>query len=244
MKGKMIDVSHFKEQTNIEGDPMQSIIPLINRGTVFDGEVVMRRSNPQSRPVFIVFDVLALSTSKPILHLPFSQRLNHLKQASFRTGDTCDMFAQQNVTNLAVPLPLLRKNFVQRMELDNLLAHVKEEKGLRSYRNGIHDHLTDGIIFQPNLPYVCGTDTNLLKWKYLDTVTIDVKLMPGPLNSLHNDFDEDTLYVAVTGEEGSMVDMTRFIRLPNSERRRLAADRQETGSNIAEVGFEPSTGEW
>ena len=38
--------------------------------------------------------------------------------------------------------------------------------------------------------------------------------------------------------------MTRFIRLPNSERRRLEADRDESGAKIAEVGFEPSTGEW
>ena len=41
-----------------------------------------------------------------------------------------------------------------------------------------------------------------------------------------------------------MVDMTRFIRLPNSERRRLEADRAENGAKIAEVGFEPTTGEW
>lgn len=246
MKGKMIDISHFKKSTSNE-DPMSSIIPLIKRGTVFDGEVVMRRSKPQ-RPVFIVFDVLALSTTDPILHLPFSQRLQHLKRASFRTANADrDMFNEKDVLNPEIPLPLVRKNFVMRMELDELLSHVVEEKGLRSYKNGIHDHLTDGIIFQPNLPYVCGTDVHLLKWKYLDTVTIDVQIMPGGYNQRMKsniDEDDDTLFVAVSGEDGTMVDMTRFIRLPNSERRRLEADRDESGTKIAEVGFEPTTGEW
>jgi len=246
MKGKMIDISHLKIPSDGSNeDPMAGIIPLIKRGTVFDGEVVMRRSKPQ-RPVFIVFDVLAISTSEPILHYPFGQRLLHLKRASFRTESADrDMFADTDVLNPRVPLPLVRKNFVKRMELDSLISHVVEDKGLRSYKNGIHDHLTDGIIFQPNTPYVCGTDVHLLKWKYLDTVTIDVQIMPGPLNPYHSTGDDsDTLYLAVSGEDGSMVDMTRFIRLPNSERRRLEADRDESGAKIAEVGFEPSTGEW
>jgi hypothetical protein len=46
------------------------------------------------------------------------------------------------------------------------------------------------------------------------------------------------------GEEGTSVDMTRYLRLPPSERHRLEADRAENGSKIAEVGFDPTTGEW
>ncbi len=248
MEGKTIDVGYSSKKGQNGGskdDPMKHILPLIKPGTVLDGEVVMRRSKPQ-RPVFIVFDVLSLSTTQPILHLPFAQRLMHLRKASFRTQNANrDMFAESDVMNPEIPLPLVRKNFVKRMELDSLISNVVEEKGLRSYKNGIHDHLTDGIIFQPNLPYVCGTDIHLLKWKYLDTVTIDVQIMPGPLNNYHlNNDNDDTLHVGVTGEDGTMVDMTRFIRLPSSERRRLEADRAENGAKIAEVGFEPTTGEW
>lgn len=222
-------------------DPMESVISLIKPGTVLDGEVVMHRK--LGRSVFIVFDVLSISATEAVLHQPFSKRLQHLKEASFRTATANrDMFDKNAVLNPNIALPLVRKNFVKRMDLDNLLSNVVEEKGLRSYRNGdIHNHLTDGIIFQPNLPYVCGTDMNLLKWKYLDTVTIDVQIKAS--DSLHDD-DNDKLHVEVLGEEGSMVDMTRFIHLPASERRRLEADRSESGSQIAEVGLEPSTGEW
>ena len=227
--------------SNTEEDPFAPILSLIKPGTVLDGEVVMHRK--LRRPIFIVFDVLTLSTTEPILHLPFEQRLHSLRRASFRTATANrDMFADASVMDPKISLPLVRKNFVKRLELDDLLSHVVEERGTRVYRNGaVHDHLTDGIIFQPNLPYVCGTDVNLLKWKYLDTVTIDVELLP----SLHtsND-DEDVLRVGVLGEEQTIVDMTRFVKLPTSELRRLEADRDETGSRIAEVGFDPTTGEW
>jgi len=232
-------------RVNDGSDPMQTIIPLINPGTVFDGEVVIHRK--LRRPIFIVFDVLCLSTMQPVLHLPFCERLKFLKRASFRTViANKDMFAESFVMDPLIPLPLVRKNFVSRMELDELLSHVVEEKGTRTYKNGeLHNHLTDGIIFQPNLPYVCGTDTNLLKWKYLDTITIDVQIMPSDHGfGNRNRNNNDTLVVAVTGEDSSMVDMTRFIHLPTSELRKLEADRAETGANIAEVGLEPSTGEW
>lgn len=111
---------------------------------------------------------------------------------------------------------------------------------MRCYRNGdLHYHLTDGIIFQPNRPYVCGTDRNLLKWKFLDTVTIDVEMMP-----LRHDDEDDALRVVCMGEEHTSVDMTRHIILPKSERMRLEADKFESGGRIAEVGFDPETGEW
>ncbi|MGK3736200.1 MAG: hypothetical protein ACI90V_003042, partial [Bacillariaceae sp.] len=53
------------------------------------------------------------------------------------------------VADLSIALPLVRKNFVQRTEIVDLLSHVVEEKGFRSYRRlPVHHHLTDGIIFQ------------------------------------------------------------------------------------------------
>lgn len=220
-------------------DPLQNIIAAVKPGAVFDGEVVVHRK--LRRPIFIVFDVLANSANEPILHLPFEQRLQHLKAASFvKKGAGIDIFNPASVSNPNVALPLVRKNFVKRVDLDRLLSLVVEERGVRTYRYGdTHNHLTDGIIFQPNAPYICGTDVNLLKWKYLDTVTIDVEIMP-----LRRNDDENTLRVGVMGEEGTTVDMTRYLRLPPSERHRLEADRHENGSKIAEVGFDPATGEW
>ncbi|KAL3759662.1 hypothetical protein ACHAWU_009809 [Discostella pseudostelligera] len=236
-----------ENNTDTGKDPLHEIVSSIKPGAILDGEVVVHRK--LRRPIFIVFDVLANSANEPILHLPFERRLQHLKAASFvRPGAGVDVFNPSAVSDPGVALPLVRKNFVDRVDLDRLLSHVVEERGARTYRYGdTHHHLTDGIIFQPNTPYICGTDVNLLKWKYLDTVTIDVEILPprqnfGRNQSSHN--DDDILRVGVMGEEGTTVDMTRYLRLPDSERHRLEADRHETGSKIAEVGFDPTTGEW
>jgi mRNA capping enzyme, catalytic domain/mRNA capping enzyme, beta chain len=240
MRGKQpipIDSSPQQEQ-----EPFASIMDLIRPGTVLDGEVVMnRRIGHQPRPIFIVFDVLSISTTEPILHLPFAQRLHHLRQATFRTPTAArDMFDARYVADMSIALPLVRKNFVKRTDLDSLLSHVVEEGGMRCYRSGeLHNHLTDGIIFQPNLPYVCGTDVNLLKWKYLDTVTVDIEILP-----LRRTDDDNTFRVGCLGEEHTRIDMTRYVLLPPSERLRLEADKFEAGGNIAEVGFDPETGEW
>lgn len=226
-------------------DPMGHFVKLIKPGAVFDGEVVIHRGRPgtndQPRPIFIVFDVLAISFDEPILHLPFAERYKHLKRATFRTPHCAkDMFDAKLVFDASIALPLVRKNFVGRADLDCLMRHVKVEKGVRIYRNGnLHSHKTDGIIFQPNLPYVCGTDHQLLKWKYLDTVTIDVEILTARRHDKRN-----ALRLVVTGDGGSAVDMTRHIRLPHSELCRLEADRMESGVRIAEVGFNPETGGW
>ncbi|KAL3777923.1 hypothetical protein ACHAWO_012602 [Cyclotella atomus] len=232
-------------QPRLHCEHLATLASAIKPGAILDGEVVVHRK--LRRPIFIVFDVLANSASEPILHLPFEQRLRHLKAASFVKKDAgIDVFNASSVSDPNVALPLVRKNFVKRVDLDHLLSNVHEERGMRIYKYGeTHNHLTDGIIFQPNMPYVCGTDVNLLKWKYLDTVTIDVEILPPRQNFGRNANDnEDVLRVGVMGEEGTSVDMTRYLRLPSSERHRLEADRAENGSKIAEVGFDPTTGEW
>ena len=249
MRGKQpIPVNGTSDGSNAE--PMAPFLSLIKPGTVFDGEVVMHRgtSRHKARPIFIVFDVMTISTTEAVMHLPFEQRLQHLRRATFRTPQASrDMFADSNVANMAIPLPLVRKNFVTRTQVADLLGNVVEEKGMRSFRKPpCHNHLTDGIIFQPNRPYVCGTDVNLLKWKYLDTVTIDVELLPPRRHHHHhnNNHDEDALNTGVMGSDQTTIDMSRYILLPKSERYRLEADKFESGARIAEVGFDPETGEW
>eukprot|EP00523_Entomoneis_sp_CCMP467_P003412 CAMPEP_0168754544 /NCGR_PEP_ID=MMETSP0724-20121128/19560_1 /TAXON_ID=265536 /ORGANISM="Amphiprora sp., Strain CCMP467" /LENGTH=750 /DNA_ID=CAMNT_0008803035 /DNA_START=50 /DNA_END=2302 /DNA_ORIENTATION=- len=230
------------------GDPLGPYLQRIKPGTVLDGEVVMNRKNPQKpRPIFIVFDVLTISTTEPVLQMPFAQRLEYLRRGAFaknpKSGDPMDLRALTVTPPLA--LPLVRKNFVTRTEVGTLLKNVNEERGMRIFRKGdAHNHLTDGIIFQPNRPYVCGTDVKLLKWKYLDTVTMDVEL----LQPRHNEA-EDAFCTGCLGEENTMVNMTRFVQLPASERMKLEADKFALGAGassrtIAEVGLDPDTGEW
>jgi len=235
----LLDRKMDGKQPISKDEPFATILKYIKPGTVLDGEVVMNRHGRSPRPIFIVFDVLSTSAREPVLHLPFAQRLNHLYQASFRTltASADSIFNPAAVADASIPLPLIQKSFVKRTAVDDLFARVVEERGMRCYKKGpTHNHLTDGIIFQPNKPYVCGTDVNLLKWKYLDTTTVDVEIQPS--------MDDDTLHVCCLGEEQTRVDMTRHVVLPRSERLKLEADRFETGGKIAEVGLDPETGEW
>ena len=240
MKGKQpIPIMHDMEGANV--DPMLALIQSVKKGAVLDGEVVMHRK--LRRPVFIVFDVLCVSADHPILHLNFEQRLIHLTKATFCIDNDpkIDIFSESEVVHPTTALPLVRKNFVKRTQIDRLFDHIHEEKGLRHYRMGnTHNHLTDGIIFQPNTPYVCSTDNQLLKWKYIDVTTIDVQILP----SSYQD-ESSKIRVGVLGEEGTIIDMTRFINLPVSDRLRLEADQNEAnGCKIIEVGFDPTVGDW
>jgi len=217
-------------------NPFRRVLSLIQPGTVLDGEVVLNRRT--NKPIFIVFDVLAISRNENILNLPFKDRLDHLHSVSFskRGIEKEKIFEWDNHD----PLPLVRKDFKLLTEIDRLLEVIQEEKGSRYYRHGVHNHLTDGIIFQPNLPYVCGTDKKLLKWKYHDMLTIDVKL---PTERTSHE-----LRVVV----GSSEDTVNII-MPICEQMRMEADiaqlNRETGQigkydYIVEVGFHPDPGEW
>lgn len=236
---------HLIDSTPEDQDPFAPVLDLIKPGAVLDGEVVVNRAGARKpRPIFIVFDVLSLSTTESIIHLPFEQRLRYLKKAAFRTDSAArDMFDENLIRDPRVPLPLIRKCFVPRTQVPHLLSRVIEERDMRIYNNGMaHNHLTDGIIFQPNEPYVCGTDEKLLKWKYLDTVTIDVELM-----RLRPNDDKHFLRTACMGERrDTRVDLSRFVSLPISERLRMEADRFDTGESIQiiEVGLDPESGEW
>jgi len=235
-------------------DPFALIVPLVQPGAVFDGEVVMSRSFQPPRPVFIIFDILALSASEPVVLLRFEERLRKLHQYSF-------LDSQRSHDLATSALPLVVKKFYTRSHIDRLFNRIIEKRGQRYYQyrdannNLLHNHLTDGIIFHPNRPYVCGPDFDLLKWKYLDTVTMDVELV--------NDQTKRNNAICVnvlgdSGSEGPRVDMSHMFHLPPSERYRLEADRAKVEAElrakngsvqrgnpiICEVGFDPSTGEW
>lgn len=256
---------------NGSSDSMAHLVKMVQPGTVLDGEVVMHRgissklaadcghgaiSQHEARPIFAVFDVMMVGGT-PILHLKFEERFKALREASFCRNpklDSGNVFPT-SVSDMSVALPLVRKRFVHRRQIGDLFNCVVEEKGFRSYRQlPLYNHLTDGVIFQPNTPYKCGTDHDLSKWKYPDTATIDVKLLEHhvyrsqfPAHRSNTDDDDNDgldIFPVVACQDSVVVDKKRFIHLPKSELYRLNADRLEMKKNIAEVGMDPQSGEW
>ncbi|KAL3812187.1 hypothetical protein ACHAXA_011873 [Cyclostephanos tholiformis] len=216
-------------------DPMRLAASLVKAGAVLDGEVVVHRR--LRRPVFVVFNVLANSSNEPILHLPFEQRLRHLRSASFHQyrrrrwgGWGINLFDPVAVSDPNVALPLVRKNFVDRVDLNRLLSHVSEERGTRIYRYGDTRHQLTDILFYSEYAVRLRDGCQPPEVEYLDTVTIDVEILPPHPNFGRNSHlaatNDDVLRVDIMGEEGT------------------TANRHESGSKIAEVGFDPTTGEW
>lgn len=124
-----------------------------------------------------------------------------------------------------------------------------------------HFHLTDGIIFQPgHTKYFFGTDPTLLKWKYLDCGTIDVKVnLPNNhhrsnsnsnSNKINNGENDDYSNTITVNGGSHDIDMTSQITLARPDLLRLEADRfavKGTRGNVAvicEVGQNSSDGSW
>jgi len=100
-------------------------------------------------------------------------------------------------------------------------------------------------LFQHDATYVCGTDKKLLKWNYLDTVPIDVEIQvpnPNQYNNNVADENDDVLDVGVLGEERTLINMTRFTYLHQSERRCLEADRHEIRLRLQRLDWIPPRG--
>lgn len=52
-------------------------------------------------------------------------------------------------------------------------------KGSRIYmESDKRHHKSDGLIFQPDAPYVFGTDVNLVKWKWPELASVDLQVLP------------------------------------------------------------------
>jgi mRNA capping enzyme, catalytic domain len=207
----------------VDGSPLLG--QLLGAGTVLDGELVHNRDRGA---VFMVFDMLALR-SAALLHHKFAQRFqavaDHVTapyKAALAAGGSLHTGANGDSGVLA-HLPLVQKRFFMRHQIADLLRCVTEAPGAgreRVYRDadGRH-HKTDGVIFQPNAPYSVGAHTALLKWKWLDLASVDLRVA----------LREGVLEVTTEARDAVPVDMTPVVRLAEQDKMRLLADLRALG---------------
>ncbi len=74
-------------------------------------------------------------------------------------------------------LPLVRKKFFHRKSIMSLFHYVKHMSGRERiyHESEWRYHRTDGVIFQPDAPYNSGRHDALMKWKWLDLASIDLR---------------------------------------------------------------------
>ena len=216
-------------------------------GTVLDGEVVFNLSSKKS--VFLMFDVLAIDGS-PCSQWNFEQRLECLRGAlSQRITALTSSQSQTKHQNQHHPTPLrvIEKKFVVKSDLQRLLDMMHDEGGHRIYadpKNPWRHHKSDGLIFQPNLPYLFSTDINLIKWKWPELTSIDLNAI------LVNDQGAPSVGLLAGASDGTVVDCTMRgksrVAMGTFDTLRLRADIEDSVNRaaIAEVAYCPAYGLW
>mmetsp|Transcript_35155 Transcript_35155/g.110659 ORF Transcript_35155/g.110659 Transcript_35155/m.110659 type:complete len:471 (+) Transcript_35155:1272-2684(+) len=214
---------------------------------------------------FLAFDLLSDGSNEPIMNMVLSDRLSVL-ETRVLPGAKAALRALQDGVRAALkaggagdmPLDLRVKHFYRLRELPGLLDCVRTPRSgvvmecdtLFPRRREILTcpdrqgearealrHLTDGVIFAPNTPYYIGTDMDLLKWKFPDTVSIDLKVVEG---------DSGELFFYTFGDEGDVL-LPGLIHLHETDTARLRADTallKARAPAIAELAADAETGEW
>ncbi|CAN0159831.1 unnamed protein product, partial [Phaeothamnion confervicola] len=105
-------------------------------------------------------------------------------------------------------------------------------------------HKTDGVIFQPNAPYQPGSDRRLLKWKWKDLASVDLKV--GRRGGGSGELKFET-----AGPNDLPIDMSDprqgqpIVNMAPQDLMRLQADiKARPSCTIAEVALHEATGLW
>ncbi len=112
-------------------------------------------------------------------------------------------------------LPLVRKKFFHRKNIMNLFLYVKHISGRERiyHESEWRYHHTDGVIFQPDACYHSGRHDALLKWKWLDLASIDLRAQR---NGTDIDFSTEV--------QGGMPVRVKVVKLTEPDMMRLRAD--------------------
>lgn len=213
----------------------QAIAENLRPGTVVDGEFVFNRT--MQRYVFLMFDVLAID-GKSVVTLPFAERLQIINS---QLNSRLSFYSQYSQNNM--PLLLIRKIYYSKSDISVVLTKFTFEQGERVYRDSERrHHKSDGLIFQPDLPYRCGTDENLLKWKWPELASCDLQIAV--------DDRDGSIGLMAGGPDGSLVDCAKRgvsrLGFGKFDTYRLLADVNDNRRrvHIAEVAYNSKIGLW
>lgn len=234
-------------------------------GTVLDGELVYNETHKVH--LFLVFDVLLWKCKSWVAH-PFRDRLNLVRTEVIPSS--AKAFQQTTAsTPQEVPLALVRKDFVEKGRLQSLLDKIKPSPvdGKRVFQDGDRrHHKTDGIIFQPDAPYVFSRSYDLLKWKWSELRSVDLLVTTQQQQPQPQPGSSDSsleIHLSCSGPDGTLINCTKRghvnVGLGQFDSYRLLADLEanraevmRTGGQraaaaynpIAEVSYDASVGLW
>jgi hypothetical protein len=254
---------------------------LFPRNTIFDGEIVF--NHLEKRSVFLIFDVLCYN-SIPCFQDLFCFRYEKIEKEILPNYFL--KYQEMKAKNL-IPTGMEKKHsllvyykrFLLKENIFELMKNFDFEKGERIYKEkasssssaasldrerSIHSyryHKSDGIIFQPNTPYKFGKYYDLLKWKWSDLRSIDLKVVVNPaISALHHPLWRVTnkeIYFYCIGPENTLIDISKRgdynVSLDKFDTARLLSEMEDMilingpaklQGMIAEVIYDVSVGKW
>lgn len=246
---------------NIKGG--RTIGAALGKHSVVDGELVYNRSTRSM--VFLLFDVLAVhGVSKAAL--PFSERYKCLEMelvARYKRymEDTTKVPPRGEDKKHATPL--VRKVFYKKEQLPLLVGKLRTEEGERVFFDNTRRHWkSDGIVFQPDSPYVIAADHSLLKWKWPELRSVDlqarVSSYTGTNGGIAGIAGTETKFkvgLFAMGPDGVYIDCTASgTSLPQFDQYRLLADISDLATSassgapgkppVIEVVYDTNYGLW
>jgi hypothetical protein len=242
--------------------------------TILDGEIVFNFKLKKS--IFLIFFILCYNCDS-FINNSFEKRYEFLKTTVIPSYEH-NYQRQCNALKTANPnLPIhslftcYYKRFLKKEKLSTLLKCFHEESCERMYRedknvnesdnetdvNGLRsDHKTDGIIFQPDSPYKIGKCYDLLKWKWSDLRSVDLKVVSRSsfynIHQLHMISASD-LFLTCTGPDNSSINISKRgdynVGLSEFDTARLLSEIEELGASklhslIIEVIYDTTIGKW
>jgi mRNA guanylyltransferase len=226
---------------------------MLGEETVLDGELVFNLT--YKRQVFIVFDALRID-GESLVQQRFASRYEAIHT---RINPRLIRLCSETDNKLENFTYIARKIFVKSNDVSWLFSRVCLEDGERVFRESFkRHHKTDGLIFQPDGPYFdFSSSGRLLKWKYLDTVTVDLEVARSEATgvTLHCSGPDNTTIDCTTQHTLALSDQLRIIAdaevvhgVEVSDFRtiiRLLQEQQLQGKRmIVEVAYEPRFGCW
>jgi len=239
----------------------------LGAGTVLDGELIFHQQEKLGRQVYLIFDVLALDGER-LVDRPFSERLALINgtiiprinaalgsgSAAGVAGKTLLMFPKQFFPKRDITQLVNRFQTGVGGEHMYVVNPAAAPIGATAPRSNAvafgMRHKSDGIVFQPDTPYQFRTDTQLLKWKWMELASVDLLVS----------FEDDTVRLFAGGSDGQLIECTQRSRVtglsnvPRFDSYRLWADVKEciaarplTAASkpcIVEVGYSSAAGGW
>jgi len=197
--------------------------------TLIDGELTLNVK--KSRPYFLVFDILMVNGEY--------HGNKNLKERLEVIGKVITEFRGHIDLNI-VPFEIIGKKFWKKEDIKFLTSCIKEDsKGEHFFDdNDKRCHKTDGIIFTPvNESYTLKTCSTLLKWKYLDLMTVDFRLVPNT--------EEGTISFYLMGPNNEEIETFRQ-KIFHQDLEKLRRDWTTLGDKnpIAECFYDKWIGFW